>query len=111
MLENDRDLLPYIGWDGDRSQRDLIKEKLVNGKRELIGAGATTKGDLSEDLEKLCQTISYRAGGEAKFELMFALIETYRSQLKSEGKARSLEQQMQQGSIEEFLSASSFSIG
>lgn len=97
MLENDLDLLPYMAWDGDRSQRDILKEKLINGKQSLINASLMTKEDLSRELEALCDKISYRAGGEAKFELMTTLIQTYRKELNAQEKARALEQKLERG--------------
>ena len=97
MLEHDLDVLPYIGWDGDRSQIDMIKEKLINARRALLSAPVSSKIDLSIEFESLCQKISYRAGGEAKYDLMLALIDTYKSALNERGKAHELVNQLRSG--------------
>ena len=104
MLEQDNDLLPYIGWDGERTNLEIVKEKLVNGKRALNSASVAASLELSEELEALCQKISYRAGGEEKSDLMFTLIDIYRSRCKLEDKARELERQMRRGRKEDFSS-------
>ena len=105
MLEHDKDLLPDIGWEGERSKLEILKEKLVNGQRPLIGASAGTSLQLSEELESLCQEISYRAGGEEKSNLMLNFIETYRSRCKLEAKARELEQQMHRATKKKIFSS------
>ena len=97
MTETDVDLLPYIGWDGDRSQIDLIKEKLTNAKRLFDSASIANKIQLTNEYEDLCKNISYRSGGDAKYELMVTVIDTYRTTLKEEEKARELEEKMKDG--------------
>jgi hypothetical protein len=97
MLERDIDLLPYIGWDGDRSQTDIIKEKLLNAKRLFDSASISNKIDLTKEYENLCQNISYRSGGDEKYDLMLTIIDTYRMTLNEHVKARELEEKMQQG--------------
>lgn len=97
MLENDIDLLPYVGWDGDRSQIDLLKEKLINAKRLFDSASITNKIQLTNEYENLCKTISYRSGGDEKFELMLSIIDTYRTTLKENNKAREIEEKMKDG--------------
>jgi hypothetical protein len=97
MLEHDIDLLPYISWDGERSQIDIIKEKLLNAKRLFDSASVTNKTDLSNEYEKLCQNISYRAGGDAKYDLMLTIIDANRMIFKETDKARQLEEKMHQG--------------
>ncbi|CAF4516111.1 unnamed protein product, partial [Rotaria magnacalcarata] len=32
MLDRDVDILPYIEWDGDKSNLALIKQKLIDGR-------------------------------------------------------------------------------
>ncbi|CAF2450560.1 unnamed protein product [Rotaria sp. Silwood2] len=105
MLENDIDLLPYIGWDGDRSQIDIIKDKLINGKRLFDSASISNKVELLNEYESLCQNISYRSGGDAKYNLMVAIIDTYRITFKQKVKARELEENMQKDLINEIKNA------
>ncbi|CAF0838136.1 unnamed protein product [Rotaria sp. Silwood1] len=105
MLENDIDLLPYIGWDGDQSLSDIIKDKLINGKRLFDSASISNKIDLVNEYENLCQNISYRFGGEAKYDLMLTIIDTYRTILKQKEKARELEENMQKDLINEIKNA------
>ncbi|CAF1006245.1 unnamed protein product [Adineta ricciae] len=95
MLESDIDLLPYIGWDGDRSQIEIVKEKLLNAKRSFENASISNKLELTQEYEKLCQNISYRSGGDAKYDLMLAIIDTYRTTLKDNSKALELEEKIQ----------------
>jgi poly [ADP-ribose] polymerase len=97
MRENDIDLLPYIAWDGERSQIDLIKEKLINAKRLFDNASISNKIQLTNEYEDLCKNISYRSGGDAKYELMLNIIDTYRTTLKEKDKARQLEEKMKDG--------------
>jgi hypothetical protein len=102
MLEHDLDLLPYIGWDGDRSQIDLIKDKLIDAKRLFDSASIAKKIELTNEYENLCKNISYRSGGDAKYDLMITVIDTYRTVLKEKEKARELEEKMKDGKIENF---------
>lgn len=99
ILEHDIDLLPYIGWDGDRSQIEIIKDKLLNAKRLFDSASISNKIELTNEYEKLCQNISYRSGGDAKYDLMLTMIDTYRMTLKENKRARELEKKMQEGKI------------
>jgi hypothetical protein len=108
MFENDIDLLPYIGWDGDRSQIDLIKEKLINAKRLFDSASISNKIELTNEYENLCKNISYRSGGDAKYELMLTIIDTYRTILKEKDKARQLKEKMKDGKIENFVEMGNF---
>lgn len=103
MLENDVDLLPYIGWEGDRSRIDLLKEKLIDGKRLFDSASISHKIQLINEYENLCKNISYRSGGDAKYELMLTLIDTYNTVLKEKGKAQELEEKMIEGETENFV--------
>jgi hypothetical protein len=108
MLENDIDLLPYIGWDGDRSQMDLIKEKLINAKRLFDSASISNKIELTNEYENLCKSISYRSGGDAKYDLMLTIIDTYRTILKEKEKTRELEEKMRDGKMKNFVKMMSF---
>ncbi|CAF0923046.1 unnamed protein product [Rotaria sordida] len=105
MLENNIDLLSYIGWDGDRSQIDIIKDKLINGKRLFDSASIANKIDLLNEYENLCQNISYRFGGDAKYDLMLTIINTYRTTFKQKEKARELEENMQKDLMNEIKNA------
>lgn len=100
MLEKDADLLPYIGWDGDRSQQDLIKEKLINAKRLFDSASISSKIQLTNEYEEFCKNISYRSGGEEKYNLMLTIIHTYETVLKEQEKARKLKEIMAVGKLE-----------
>ena len=97
MLEHDIDLLPYIGWDGDRSQIDIFNEKLINAKRLFDSSSITNKIDLTNEYENLCQNISYRSGGDAKYDLVLTIIDAYRTTFKEDAKARQLEEKMRDG--------------
>jgi hypothetical protein len=108
MLERDIDLLPYIGWDGDRSQIDLIKEKLINAKRLFDSASISNKIELTNEYENFCKNISYRSGGDAKYDLMLTIIDTYRMILKEEEKARELEEKMKNGKMKNFVKDDEF---
>lgn len=99
MLENDVDLLPYIGWDGDRSQAELMKEKLINAKRLFDSASVSDKTRLTNEYEEFCQKISYRVGGDAKYTLMLTIIDTYETVLKEKGKAQELKEKMIRGEL------------
>lgn len=99
MLENDVDLLPYIGWEGERSQMDLVKEKLINAKRLFESASIANKIQLTNEYEEFCQKISYRAGGEAKYQLMLTILDTYQTVSKDDEKVRALTMNMQRGKI------------
>ena len=103
MLEKDLDLLPYIGWEGERSQIEILKEKLINAKRLFDSASITNKIDLSNEYIDLCQNISYRAGGDAKYDLMLSIIDTYRTNFQERDKARNLQEKMQMGKYSIFL--------
>ncbi|CAF4031559.1 unnamed protein product [Rotaria sp. Silwood2] len=105
ILENDIDLLPYIGWDGDKSQIDIIKDKLINAKLLFDNASITNKIDLVNEYENLCQKISYRSGSDAKYDLMLTIIDTYRITLKENNKARKLEEKMVEDLINEISKA------
>ena len=82
LLEHDIDVLPYIGWDGDASIFTLIKQQLVDARISLECASIQSKIQIVVETEKLCQKISYRAGGDAKFAMMMTIIRTYRHYLK-----------------------------
>lgn len=100
MLENEIDLLPYINWEGERSQIDLVKDKLINGKRQLDNASITNKTELTHQYEQLCQNVSYRSGGDPKYQLMLTIIDTYQTVLKDDLKAQQLIDEMKTGSNE-----------
>ena len=72
-------LFPYIGWDGELFKLEILIEKLVSCKRELIGASVTTSLQLAEELESFCREFSYRAVSEDKLEVILTLIDIYRS--------------------------------
>ena len=98
MLDRDTDLLPYIGWDDDVSNLTLIKQKLSDARLLLESASIQRKKELIIDIEKLCENISYRAGGDAKFDLMVAIICTYRyNPLMEQDKADEIVCKMQNG--------------
>jgi hypothetical protein len=97
MLERDVDLLPYIGWDGDASNLTLIKQQLVDARISLECASIQGKKETVADIEKFCQKISYRAGGDAKFGTMMTIIRTYRYLLNEYDKADELEDKMRNG--------------
>jgi len=97
MIEHDIDLLPYMGWDGHVSNLTLIKQQLVDARTSLQSASILSKKQTITDLEKLCQQISYRAGGNAKFDLMMSIIRTYRYSLNQYDKADQVEQKMESG--------------
>ena len=78
MLEHDNDLLPYIGWDGEKSMKETIQEKMIHGQNSLINASITTKQQVAEELEELIKQVSYRFGGQTKIDLIKTLIEQYR---------------------------------
>ncbi|CAF4222507.1 unnamed protein product, partial [Rotaria sp. Silwood2] len=105
ILENDIDLLPYIGWDGDKSQIDIIKNKLINAKLLFDSSSIKNKIDLINQYENLCQNISYRFGGDEKYDLMLTIIDTYRTTLNEKEKARKLEENMQEDLINEINNA------
>ncbi len=99
MLERDVDLLPYMGWDGDVSNLTLIKQKLVDARISLECASIQGKQETIADIEKLCQKISYRAGGDAKFGIMMTIIRTYRYSLNEYDKADELQDKMRKGML------------
>lgn len=94
MLDYDIDLLPYMGWEGDVSSLSSTKQKLIDARITLESASIQMKAQSIDDIEKLCETISYRAGGDAKFDLMMTVIRTYRYSLNDYEKADELEEQM-----------------
>ncbi|CAF1293730.1 unnamed protein product [Rotaria sordida] len=95
MLDRDVDLLPYMQWDGDLSDLTLIKQKLIDARISLQSASIQSKKELIADFEKLCEKISYRAGGDAKFDMMMTIIRTYRYSLNEYDKSIELENKMQ----------------
>jgi hypothetical protein len=97
IRDQEIDLLPYISWDGERSQIDILKEQLIEGKRALNSASLQAALPLSEELELLSRGISYRAAGELKCDLMLNLIDVYRSKLGLEDKARALQRSVRRG--------------
>jgi hypothetical protein len=97
MLDRDVDLLPYIGWDGDVSNLTSIKQKLIDARISLDSASIQNKKESITDIEKLCENISYRTGGDPKFDIMMAIIRTYRYSLNEHDKADQLEQKMRNG--------------
>ena len=97
MLEQDVDLLPYMGWDGDLSNLTLIKQKLIDARISLESASIQGKKETVGDIEKLCQKISYRAGGDEKFGTMMSIIRAYRYSLNDYDKADELEDKMRNG--------------
>ncbi|CAF3878098.1 unnamed protein product [Rotaria magnacalcarata] len=105
MLENDNDLLPYISWDGEHSPIDIIKDKIINAKRVFDSASILNKIELSIEYEKLCQNISYRSGGDAKYDLMLAIVDTYRITLQEKEKARQLYDKIRENLNNEIISA------
>ncbi|CAF1942489.1 unnamed protein product [Rotaria magnacalcarata] len=105
MLDRDVDILPYIEWDGDKSNLALIKQKLIDGRISLESASILGKKESVVDIEKLCKKISYRAGGDAKFDMMMSIIRTYRHSLNEHDKANELEDKMRNDIKNEMLSA------
>ncbi|CAF4775777.1 unnamed protein product [Rotaria sp. Silwood1] len=105
MLDRDVDLLPYIGWDGDISTLDTIKQKLIEARITLESASIQNKKESVVDIEKLCEKISYRAGGDAKFDMMMSIIRTYRYVLNEHEKANEIENKMQKNLKTEMISA------
>ncbi|CAF4085880.1 unnamed protein product [Rotaria sp. Silwood2] len=105
MLERDADLLPYMGWDGDASNLTLIKQQLADARISLQCASIQDKKETVADIEKLCQKISYRAGGDAKFGTMMTIIHTYRYSLNEYNKADELEDKMRNDILTEMISA------
>jgi len=99
MLDRDVDLLPYIRWDGDVSHVNLIKQKLIDMRISLESASIQRKKESIIDIEKLCEKISYRAGEDAKFDIMMTMIRTYRYSLHEQDKADELEDKMRNGML------------
>ncbi len=97
MLDRDVDLLSYIRWDGDVSHVNLIKQKLIDMRISLESASIQRKKESIIDIEKLCEQISYRAGEDAKFDIMMTMIRTYRYSLHEQDKADELEHTMRNG--------------
>ncbi|UJR38801.1 hypothetical protein I4U23_031466 [Adineta vaga] len=103
MLERDVDLLPYIGWDGDVSNLTLIKQNLTDARISLGCASIQGKKEIVVDIENLSQKISYRTGGDAKFDIMMTIIRTYRYSLNEYDKANELEDKMRNDIIIEMI--------
>lgn len=99
MLERDVDLLPYMGWEGDVSILTIMKQKLLDARLSLECASIQGKKELIADIEKLCQKVSYRTGGDAKFGTMMTLIRTCRYSLYDYDKADELKDKMQKGML------------
>lgn len=97
MLERDVDLLSYMEWDGDASNLTLTKQQLNDARVSLECASIQRKKETVADIEKLCQNISYRAGGDAKFGTMMTIIRTYRYSLNEYDSADELEDKMRNG--------------
>lgn len=97
MLERDVDLLPYMRWEGEASNSTLIKQQLVDAHSSLECASIQSKREIIADIEKLCQKISYRTGGDAKFGTMMTIIRTYRYSLSEYNRADELEDKMRNG--------------
>jgi hypothetical protein len=97
MLDRDVDLLPYIGWDGDVSNLTSIKQKLIDARISLESASIQTKKESINDIEKLCEKISYLAGGDQKFDMMMTIIRTCRYSLNEHDKADQIERKMRKG--------------
>ncbi|CAF1295428.1 unnamed protein product [Rotaria sordida] len=91
MLDRDADLLPYMEWDGDVSSLVSIKQKLIDARISLESASIQRKRESIADIEKLCENISYRAGGDAKFDIMMTILRTYRYSLNEYDKANEFE--------------------
>ncbi|CAF1609985.1 unnamed protein product [Rotaria magnacalcarata] len=105
MVERDVDLLPYMEWDGDVSNLTIIKQKLVDARISLECASIQGKKETITDIEKFCQKVSYRAGGDAKFAIMMAIIRTYRYSLNDYDKAVELKDKMRKDIMTEMISA------
>ncbi|CAF1056543.1 unnamed protein product, partial [Adineta ricciae] len=105
MLESDTDLLPYMGWDGDVSNASLMKQKLIDACTLLDSTPIQRKKEVIVDIEKLCESISYRASGDAKCEIMMNIIRTCRHSLKEYAKADEIEQKMRRDILMEMVGA------
>ncbi|CAF4385876.1 unnamed protein product, partial [Rotaria sp. Silwood2] len=105
MLGRDVDLLPCMGWDGDVSSFASIKQKLIDERISLESASIQRKKETIVDIENLCEKISYRAGGDAKFDMMMTIIRTYRYSLNEHDKADELENKMRNDLEIEMISA------
>ncbi|CAF4722227.1 unnamed protein product, partial [Rotaria sp. Silwood2] len=86
-------------WDGDVSNLASMKQKLIDARISLETASIQSKNESVADVEKLCEKISYRAGGDAKFDTMMAIIHTYRYSLNEHEKANELEDKMKNGML------------
>ncbi|CAF0977629.1 unnamed protein product, partial [Didymodactylos carnosus] len=93
MVDKDIDLLPCIGWDGENSQLESMKEKIINLKKSIESASIQSKIQSCLDLISLCKNVSYRQCQE-KFDAMQTLIETYYYSLKDQETAVILIKQM-----------------
>ncbi|CAF1574739.1 unnamed protein product, partial [Adineta ricciae] len=105
MFERDNDLLPYMSWDGDISNLTLIKQKLIDARILLQCASFQSKKETIVDIEKLCQKISYRTGGDEKFNTMMTIIRTYRYSLSEYDQADEIEEKMRHDIIIEMINA------
>ncbi|CAF4643940.1 unnamed protein product [Rotaria sp. Silwood1] len=105
MLDRDVDLLPYIEWYGDVSTLVSIKQKLIDARISLECASIQSKKESIVDIEKLCEKISYRAGGDPKFDMMMSIIHTYRYSLNEHEKANELEDKIRNDIKIEMISA------
>ncbi|CAF5035740.1 unnamed protein product, partial [Rotaria sp. Silwood1] len=105
MLDRDVDLLPYIEWYGDVSTLVSIKQKLIDARISLECASIQSKKESIVDIEKLCEKISYRAGGDPKFDMMMSIIHTYRYSLNEHEKANELENKIRNDIKIEMISA------
>jgi hypothetical protein len=99
MLDRDEDLLPYIGWDGDVSNLTSIKQKLIDARISLESSSIQTKKESINDIEKLCDQISYLSGGDQKFDMMITIINTYRYSFNQQDKADQIEYKMRNGML------------
>ncbi|CAF1368498.1 unnamed protein product, partial [Didymodactylos carnosus] len=100
MLEKNRELLPYIGWDGDNSQSIIMKQKLIDMKSLIDASSILSKATLCDELFTLCKDVSYRQFGE-KFDAMLTIIDTYYYVLKDYPKAFELLNEMKSAVKEE----------
>ncbi|CAF5046981.1 unnamed protein product, partial [Rotaria sp. Silwood1] len=79
--------------------------KLIEARITLESASIQSKKESVVDIEKLCEKISYRAGGDAKFDMMMSIIRTYRYVLNEHEKANEIENKMQKDLKTEMISA------
>ncbi|CAF3916857.1 unnamed protein product [Rotaria sordida] len=105
MLDRNVDLLPYMEWDGEVSSLTSIKQKLIDSRISLESASFLRKKESIADIEKFCEKISYRAGGDVKLDMMMTIIRTYRYSLNEHDKANELEDQMRNDIKNEMMNA------